>query len=746
MASCIIGFDRARERALGFVADYRTNFRQLSIHAPFLRNDIRMPKHISSSDDSPAERSDQQSDSSPLHGVVHLMPPVTVRVASRPDQELLWDRLMRRHHYLGYQRLLGHRIKYLAYIQERAVAALSFSAPALKLRVRDKFIGWSCLQRKTHLARVANNSRFLILPWVEVKNLASHVLAKVLSRLSSDWEERFGERLWIVETFVDPSRYKGTCYRAANWQFLGQTHGSGKQGKGYIYHGSIKEVYVYALEPRFRQLIGCEQQPYSLFHRPSPTQKKVEDLQMILRHAAWNPNIMPCMKLTESDICILADELAAFHAEFHSCFGRKEHHRLGLAYISGLLSNSEAKSVEPIALATLDEKAVRPMQRFMKSYGWDDEAMKERHQTMLAQEIADTTAMITVDSSEFLKKGTESVGVARQYCGRYGKVDNCQSGVFVGYTSKKDYGLLTGRLYMPEAWFTEEYRERREFNLVPEALVFQTKPEIAAELIGNMERTNLFPSKWIGADATFGSDWEFLDSLPQDKYYFAAIKSNARVVIADPKVGLLSYSGRGRRPTKPRLIRGKIYTVARLAHSKRLVWKKVILAEGAKGPIFASVARLRVYPIQHDLPREAAVWLFLRRMEDGQLKYAFSNAPETMPFVELCEAATMRWPIEQCFQDGKSEVGMDQYEHRSWTAWHRHMLYVFLALQFLLRLRLRLKKSPGADAPAGADTAYGYVAAQHDDTATSFRNCKILHDEKLHCISITQENKIEVPC
>ena len=651
---------------------------------------------------------------------------------------------MRCYHYLGYQRLLGHRIKYLAYSQNRVVAALSFSAPALKLRVRDSFIGWSSFQRKRYLNRLANNSRFLILPWIEVKNLASHILAKALARLSLDWEERFGERLWLVETFVDPSRYKGTCYRAANWQFIGQTAGSGKLGKGYIYHGSIKEVYVYALEPRLRELIGCEQQPYSLFHRPSLTQKKVEELQMILRHADWNPNIMPCMKLTEADVCMLADELSSFHADFHSCFVRKEHHRLGLAYISGLLSNSEAKSVEPIALATLDEKAVRPMQRFMKSYGWDDEAMKKRHQSMLAQEIADTAAMITVDSSEFLKKGTESVGVARQYCGRYGKVDNCQSGVFVGYTSERGYGLLTSRLYMPEVWFTEEYRKRREFNLVPESLVFQTKPEIAAELIGDIEKANLFPAKWIGADATFGSDWEFLDSLPRGKYYFAAIKSNTRVVISKPKVGLPSYGGQGRRPTKPRLMRGKIYTVDRIARSKRLAWKKVVLAEGAKGPIFASVSRIRVYPIQNDLPRPSAVWLFLRRMEDGQIKYAFSNAPDTIPFVELCEAATMRWPIEQCFQDGKSEVGMDQYEHRSWTAWHRHMLYVSLALQFLLRMRHRLKKSPGADAPASQDAAYGCVAAQRDDTETSIRNRKILHDAKLHCISITQEKEIGV--
>lgn len=739
-----MAYNKARERALTYFAESEHCFLRHSIHAPFVSDKFMMTEHTS--DNLLIARSGQLVDSSPVRGAVNSFPPVTLQIASDSDQESLWDHIVRRHHYLGYQKLLGHRIKYLAYIQDRPVAALSFSAPALKLRTRDKFIGWSPLQRKTHLAGIANNSRFLILPWVEVKNLASHVLAKALSRLSHDWEQRFGKRLWLVETFVDPSRYKGTCYRAANWQFIGQTAGSGKQGKGYIHHGAIKEVYVYALKPRFRKLIGCEQQSYALFQRPSPTDKKVEDLHMMLHHADWNPNIMPRMDLTESDVVVLADELAAFHAEFHDCFGRKEHDRLGLAYLSGLLGSNEAKSVEPIALEFLDENSVRPLQRFMKSYRWDDEAMEARHQATLSQNISDPDGMITVDPSEFPKKGKESVGVARQYCGALGKVDNCQSGVFVGYTSRKGYGLLTCRLYMPESWFSEEQEERRVFNLIPENIVFQTKPQIASDLINKIDKTKQFPAKWVGCDAAFGSDWDFLESLPQDKYYFANIKSNTRVFLAKPRVGVLSYSGRGPRPKKPRVMKGTVYTVAKIARSKKLTWKRVVLAEGAKGPIMADVACLRVYPIRDNLPKESPVWLFLRRMEDGQIKYAFSNAPETMPLAELCEAATMRWPIEQCFQDGKSEVGMDQYEHRSWPAWHRHMLYVFLALQFLLRLRLRLKKSAGTDAAPGANTDYGRAAVSNDDACTRLGTRQVLQDEKLHCISVPQKKEIEGTC
>ncbi len=171
-------------------------------------------------------------DTNPIGGAIDALPAIELHMASQSNLEIVWDELVRRNHYLGYQRLLGHRLKYLAFMEERPVAALSFSAPALKLRVRDKYIGWSAEQRKNYLERMSSNSRFLIFPWVKVKNLASHVLALALARLTRDWEERFGIRLWLVETFVDPARFKGTSYRAANWEFIGQTFGSGKLGKG----------------------------------------------------------------------------------------------------------------------------------------------------------------------------------------------------------------------------------------------------------------------------------------------------------------------------------------------------------------------------------------------------------------------------------------------------------------------------------------------------------------------------------
>ena len=372
------------------------------------------------------------------------------------------------------------------------------------------------------------------------------------------------------------------------------------------------------------------------------------------------------------------------------------------------MSNAKAKSAEPIALEFLGKQSVRSVQMFMKNYHWDHVAMKQTHQSLLAPIISCPEGMITVDPSEFVKQGKESVGVARQYCGTVGKVENCQSGVFVGYSSKKGYGLLSCRLYMHESWFTEEQKQRRIANLVPEDLVFETKQQIALKLIDEVVATGLFPAKWIGADAAFGSDIDFLNALPKAFYYFAAIKCDTQVFTKKPKLGVPAYKGRGPRPKKTKVLPGqpKARRVSEIAKYGPVSWKPVIVAEGAKGPIVAKVARIRVYLSRDGSPIGDPQWLFLRKNADGQIKYAISNAPKGTMFAELIDASIMRWPIEQCFKEGKDQVGMDYYEHRSWPAWHRHMIYVFLALHFLLRIRLRFKKNSAVDAAIGSQLAF----------------------------------------
>lgn len=666
-----------------------------------------------------------------ISDIKDLLASISLELVSHTSHEPLWDYLVSNYHYLGYRKLLGHRLKYLAFVNNRPVAAFSWSAPALKLRFRDKFIGWSDEQRKRHLKRIANNSRFLIPDWVHVPHLASHLLAKCIHRLNRDWQKHFNYSLWCLETFVDPGRFKATSYKAANWQFLGCTQGSTKQGRGYIHHGIIKEIYFYVLDPHFRKHIGCKQKPCPP-HRPPLSPKRMEELEMILRHADWDPDVMPCMDLSEQDVENMAEHLVKFHQEFHGCFGRAEHRRLGLAYFSGLLSNSKAKSIEPIALEFLGQQSVRSQQRFMKTYCWDLEAMENRHLAMLSKSIACTSGMINTDSSEFLKKGKESVGVLRQYCGEAGKTENCQSGVFVGYSSKKGYGLLTSQLYMPETWFSEAYDERRQFNLVPSDLEFQTKPQIALAIIHKIAATGLFPAKWIGCDATFGSDRNFLKSLPQEMHYFAGIRSNTKVFLEKPEVGLPPYKGRGPRPKKINILTGQPepQAVSKIIQAEDAQWTSVILAEGAKGPIAAEVVALRVYLSKKGLPEENACWLFIRRTQDGQIKYAISNAPEDIPFSELCEASTMRWPIEQCFEEGKSHLGMGDYEHRSWPAWHKHMTYVFLGLHFLLRLRLDHKKKSCVDTAPSTEIDSCSIAVGINEHKRSIGNRPLSYKEK----------------
>jgi SRSO17 transposase len=579
---------------------------------------------------------------------------------------------------------------------------------------------------------VAGNSRFLIPTWVRIKNLASHVMALNIARLEGDWLRHFNHQLLLLETFVDRRYFDGACYKASNWLHIGRTRGSTKQGKGYRYHGFPKEVYLYVIEKNFRDIIDCRRQPAPVFDRPPPIRIKVEELAVLLEHCKWHPGLTADLNLAEGDIKKISDELIRFHELFHGCFGRIEHRRLGLAYMSGLMSNAGAKSIEPIALEFLGKESVRSLQMFMKNYSWDHTDMLRTHWSMLSPLIASPDGMITIDPSDFPKKGLESVGVSRQYCGALGKVENCQTGVFVGYTSERGYGLVNCRLYMPQNWFSDAQAERRKANLVPDGLVFQTKQEIALDLIHEMGKTGLFPAKWIGADAAFGADIEFLNRLPEDCYYFAGIKSNTLIFTKKPRLGVPKYEGQGRRPTKIGILSGvpKPRSVSEIAKGKLLSWKPVVVAEGAKGPIIAHVARIRAYLSRDGLPAGEQQWLFFRKNLDGEIKYAVSNAPKDMSLAELIKASIMRWPIEQCFEEGKGQVGMDSYEHRSWPAWHRHMAYVFLALQFMLRMRLLFKKNSSLDVALGQEVIDSTSSSQVAERGGSHGNCSISSSPK----------------
>jgi hypothetical protein len=168
----------------------------------------------------------------------------------------LWNELMARYHYLGYELLPGAQIRYLVYGGGgRLLGALGFGAAAWKTAPRDRFIGWTPQQQRARLHLVVNNARFLILPWVSVRYLASHVLARAARQLPGDWEARYAYRPVLLETFVERPRFAGTCYRAANWTNVGQTQGRGKLDRHKLYAKPIKDIYLYPLDRRFRQIL-----------------------------------------------------------------------------------------------------------------------------------------------------------------------------------------------------------------------------------------------------------------------------------------------------------------------------------------------------------------------------------------------------------------------------------------------------------------------------------------------------------
>jgi hypothetical protein len=181
--------------------------------------------------------------------------PIEFAQVRRSGAEPLFNGLMEEHHYLGYQQPVGEHLKYVVWAQGRPIACMAWSSAARHIGARDRYIGWDQHTRQRNLRFIAYNTRFLILPWVRVKHLASHILGRMAARISPDWQRMYGHPIYLLETFVDPERFRGTCYRAANWALLGNTTGRGKQSNSYVPNRSIKQVLAYPLTKRFRALL-----------------------------------------------------------------------------------------------------------------------------------------------------------------------------------------------------------------------------------------------------------------------------------------------------------------------------------------------------------------------------------------------------------------------------------------------------------------------------------------------------------
>jgi hypothetical protein len=195
-------------------------------------------------------------DMTPLTGALSDVRPVLLQQVRKTADEPLFNSLMEQHHYLGYEQPVGEHLKYLVWAQGRPIACLAWSSAPRHLGSRDRYIGWSADARRRNIRFIAYNTRFLILPWIRIPHLASHILGRMTSALSDDWEQLYGHPVYFAEIFIDPGRFRGTCYRAANWVLMGRTTGRGKASNSYTPNRSIKEVLGLPLTRRFRELLS----------------------------------------------------------------------------------------------------------------------------------------------------------------------------------------------------------------------------------------------------------------------------------------------------------------------------------------------------------------------------------------------------------------------------------------------------------------------------------------------------------
>lgn len=408
---------------------------------------------------------------------------------------------------------------------------------------------------------------------------------------------------------------------------------------------------------------------------------------------------LPPCNLTVADVEALRPALAEYVAHFASAFARADQHTWVHRYLQGLVSILPRKSIEPMALAF--GFSIRGMQAFVGESPWACAPLLVQHEQLVAQTLADQEDVFLVDESGMPKQGQHSAGVARQYCGALGKVCSCQMGVFIGYASVKGYTLINGQLFVPEDWFSDPMAALRDEVGLPSTLTFQTKPQIAVALLqGIVARDQLHP-RWLAADALYGNSPAFRDSVAAlGLWYFTEVSCDQLIWRRTPALIVPPWSGKGRKPTKQRLKTpsNASYRVDEvLRRLPKTAWTRGTVKEGSKGPIVCDFAFVRVNEARAGLPG-SRLWLILRRNVDDPsvVKYYLSNAPATIETTRLARLSGMRWPIELIFEVGKDELGMDQYETRSWLGWHHHMVLVMLAHHFLVWVRVQWREQAPA--------------------------------------------------
>ena len=385
-----------------------------------------------------------------------------------------------------------------------------------------------------------------------------------------------------------------------------------------------------------------------------------------------------------ADVAGCAQHLQRFVQRYLPCFYRVEQRRHAQAILQGKRTGLQRKTTEPIAHQAGLKR--RPLQLFVGAGQWDDQAVLTQLRRHVGEELADDAATFVLDGSGFPKQGGASCGVARQGCGRRGKVENCQVGVFVAYAAPRGCALVEAGLYLPQEWATD--RPRRATTFVPAAVTFQEKWRIGLELLDRVRHE--LPGRWVVGDDEFGRCTQLRGPLRWWQLrYVLDVPCNTLVRDLSERRPPARPAGKPRRPLLERVD----HWVDRQPNGR---WRTVTGRDGAKGPLRLKVLLATVQVKDEDGgvgPRERLA--VFRSVEDKSRTWdTLSNDKEAKRGV-LAGAHGGRPRIEELLEQGKQEVGLSHYEVRSWTGWHHHMTLSLLALWFLQVERLRLgKKRP----------------------------------------------------
>ena len=327
------------------------------------------------------------------------------------------------------------------------------------------------------------------------------------------------------------------------------------------------------------------------------------------------------------------------------------------------------------------------IQHFVSNSLWDEQGLIYHIQDDVIKLIGDPeNGSIQLDDSGFPKQGNNSVGVQRQYCGRMGKLENCQVGVFLGYANGNKRTLIDKRLYLPEEWMNDP--ERRKKGGIPSGLRFKTKAELGLEMILDVQRRRL-PFAWVGMDCFYGMQTWLLQELEQKGVQFIADAPCDTIVWLDkPEVGIPTRDGnRGPIPSVEKALSKPIRVDEVEGKLDSSNWERVFLRDSERKELWCQLACLRVYPVVDSLPGKEC-WLLLRRNEgESEIKYQLSNAPPDTSVERLGKMSCSRYWIERALEDAKSEVGLADYEVRGYTGWNHHIAMVLMAMLFLLDMQ-----------------------------------------------------------